>query len=58
LRRSAFTPFLVIKAQEMSNTPNLILPYIDAAQAQKHVTHNAALSSLDAQVQLSVSTAR
>jgi hypothetical protein len=54
LRRSAFTPFLVIKAQEMSNTPNLILPYIDAAQAQKHVTHNAALTALDAQVQLSV----
>ena len=31
----------------MSNTANLILPYIDAAQAQKHVTHNAALTVLD-----------
>lgn len=38
----------------MTNTPNLILPYLDAAQAQKHVTHNAALTALDAQVQLSV----
>jgi hypothetical protein len=29
----------------MSKTPNLILPYIDAAQVQKHVTHNAALTA-------------
>ncbi len=35
-------------------TPNLRLPYISAAQAQKHVTHNAAISALDALVQLSV----
>lgn len=35
-------------------TPNLLLPYIVAAQAQKHVTHNEALKSLDAIVQLSV----
>ena len=28
----------------MSDTPNLKLPYIEAAQAQKHVTHNEALS--------------
>ncbi|SEG27936.1 hypothetical protein SAMN05421751_12317 [Jhaorihella thermophila] len=28
-------------------TPNLALPYIAAAQAQKHVTHNAALDLLD-----------
>lgn len=33
-------------------TPNLALPYIEAAQAQKHVTHNDALSLLDALVQL------
>ncbi|KAB2846219.1 MAG: DUF2793 domain-containing protein, partial [Hyphomicrobiaceae bacterium] len=35
-------------------TPNLSLPYIIAAQAQKHVTHNEALRTLDAVVQLSV----
>ncbi len=35
-------------------TPKLQLPYILAAQAQKHVTHNEAIRSLDAVVQLSV----
>lgn len=35
-------------------TPNLDLPYILAAQAQKHVTHNEALRLLDAVVQLTV----
>lgn len=35
-------------------TPNLALPYIIAAQAQKHVTHNEAIRALDALVQLSV----
>jgi hypothetical protein len=35
-------------------TPNLILPYILAAQAQKHVTHNEAIKLLDAMVQLAV----
>ena len=38
----------------MDTTPNLILPYIAAAQAQKHVTHNEALRALDAIVQLAV----
>ncbi len=38
----------------MDNTPNLNLPYIIAAQAQKHVTHNEAIRALDAVVQLSV----
>jgi hypothetical protein len=38
----------------MDNTPNLQLPYLIAAQAQKHVTHNEALRSLDAIVQLLV----
>ncbi len=38
----------------MSNTTKLILPMIEAAQAQKHVTHNEALLTLDAVVQLSV----
>lgn len=33
---------------------NLKLPYILAAQAQKHVTHNEAIRLLDAMVQLSV----
>lgn len=35
-------------------TANLALPYLAAAQAQKHVTHNEALRLLDAIVQLSV----
>jgi len=38
----------------MSETPNLALPYIAAAQAQKHVTHNEAIRALDAIVQLAV----
>lgn len=38
----------------MSATPNLGLPYIDAGQAQKHVTHNEALRYLDTFVQLAV----
>ena len=38
----------------MTNTPNLALPYLAAAQAQKHVTVNEALSQLDGLVQLSV----
>lgn len=38
----------------MATSTNLILPYLDAAQAQKHVTHNAALTALDAVVQLAV----
>lgn len=36
----------------MSTSPNLTLPYIQPAQAQKHVTHNEALRVLDALVQL------
>jgi len=35
-------------------TPNLALPYLVAAQAQKHVTVNEALDALDGLVQLSV----
>lgn len=35
------------------DTPNLKLPYIMAAQAQKHVTHNEAIRNLDAVIQLS-----
>jgi hypothetical protein len=38
----------------MSETPRLALPLLEAAQAQKHVTHNEALSRLDALVQSSV----
>jgi len=37
-------------------SPNLKLPYLAPAQAQKHVTHNEALRQLDAIVQLSVNT--
>jgi Protein of unknown function (DUF2793) len=35
-------------------TPNLVLPYLMAAQAQKHVTHNEAIRMLDCLVHLSV----
>jgi hypothetical protein len=38
----------------MTDTTNLGLPFIDAAQAQKHVTHNEALRILDTLVQLAV----
>src|SRR5262245_66559721 len=38
----------------METTDNLGLPYIVAAQAQKHVTHNEALRALDALFHLSV----
>jgi hypothetical protein len=38
----------------MSQTPNLLLPFIEAGQAQKHVTHNEALRVLDALTQLAV----
>lgn len=38
----------------MTQTANLALPEIAAAQAQKHVTHNEALRALDALVQLAV----
>jgi len=37
-------------------SPNLKMPYLAPAQAQKHVTHNEALRQLDALVQLSVSS--
>ena len=35
-------------------TPNLNLPFIMPAQAQKHVTHNEAIELLDAIVQLTL----
>jgi hypothetical protein len=39
----------------MSDTSHILgLPYIQPAQAQKHVTHNEVLRVLDALVQLSV----
>lgn len=38
----------------MTNTTRLSLPVIEAAQAQKHVTHNEALTLLDALTQLAV----
>ena len=38
----------------MDTTPLLLLPYIAASQAQKHVTHNESIRALDALVQLSV----
>jgi hypothetical protein len=38
----------------MANSTNLAMPFIEAAQSQKHVTHNASLQLLDAMVMLSV----
>jgi hypothetical protein len=38
----------------MTDTPRLSLPVIEAAQAQKHVTHNDALTLLDCLTQLAV----
>lgn len=40
----------------MADTANISLPLMEAAQSQKHVTHNEALLILDAVVQLSVLT--
>jgi hypothetical protein len=38
----------------MTDSANLALPFLEAAQAQKHVTHNEALRLLDTLVQLAV----
>ncbi len=38
----------------MTTSPNLALPYLEAAQSQKHVTHNEALVRLDALVMLAI----
>jgi hypothetical protein len=38
----------------MDRSPNLDMPFILPSQAQKHVTHNEALWSLDALIQLAV----
>ncbi len=38
-------------------TPCLGLPLLAAAQSQKHVTHNEALTTLDALAQLAVAEA-
>ena len=38
----------------LNETPHLVLPYLAASQAQKHVTHNEALRLVDALVQLAV----
>lgn len=40
----------------MSETPLLGLPLLEAAQSQKHVTHNEALLSIDGAIHLSVVT--
>ena len=46
--------WIVAESKRMDNTTNLNMPYIMAAQSQKHVTHNEALRALDIIVQLSV----
>jgi hypothetical protein len=38
----------------MSDSPLLALPYLAASQAQKHITHNEALSVIDGLIHLSV----
>ncbi|MBV6656470.1 MAG: DUF2793 domain-containing protein, partial [Devosiaceae bacterium] len=38
----------------MSSSHHLALPYLAAAQASKHITHNEALKALDAVVQVGV----
>jgi len=38
----------------MNQSTNLNMPYIMASQAQKHVTHNEAIRTLDALVQISI----
>jgi hypothetical protein len=53
-RRASPLPGSFEKSETMSETIHLRLPYLAAAQAQKHVTHNEALSRLDATVQLAV----
>ena len=45
---------LGIGARTIDQTPNLQLPYLAAAQAQKRVTHNEAIRALDALVQIGV----
>src|SRR4051794_37605135 len=40
--------------EDLMDTAHLLLPYLLASQAQKHVTHNEALRLLDAMVQLAV----
>ena len=40
----------------MDQTPNLQLPYLMAAQSQKHVTHNEAIRMLDALLQIAVAS--
>ncbi len=40
----------------MTNTPNLSLPHLAAAQAQKHVTINEALGLIDALAQMAVNS--
>lgn len=58
--RAAINPteYASLYAQGMSDlSPNLLLPYLAAGQAQKHVTVNESLQRLDALVQLSVQSA-
>jgi hypothetical protein len=47
-------PMLKLIQEDTMDTTHLQLPYLAAAQAQKHVTHNEALRLLDAMVQLAV----
>jgi hypothetical protein len=49
-----FISSTVFEEPAMNNSPNLSLPFIAPAQAQKHVTHNEAIQLLDSLVQLAV----
>jgi hypothetical protein len=53
-RRLPAGPAHDLQRKPMSETTHLLLPYLAAAQAQKHVTHNEALRLLDGLVQLAV----
>jgi hypothetical protein len=53
-RRALLRAVLGLRLADHDATTHLLLPYILAAQAQKHVTHNEALRLLDGLVQLSV----
>jgi Protein of unknown function (DUF2793) len=46
--------FIILTDAIMTDTQNLKLPYMLAAQSQKHVTYNETLRALDAIVHLSV----
>ena len=47
-------PIAETERTTMADSTNLLLPYIEASQAQKHVTHNEAIRLLDALIRTRV----